>query len=49
VFGLLFMYYPCSIPAVSRKLSYHGTDTPVHTAWVRAHDCTQPVIDDPDV
>ena len=39
MFGLLFMYSSSSIPAVSRKVSSHGTDTPVHAAWVRADDC----------
>jgi len=43
------MYSRSSFPAVSRKLSCHGTVTPVHAAWVRAHDCIQPVMDDPDV
>jgi hypothetical protein len=43
------MYSRCSIPAVRRKVSYPGTDTPVDVAWVRAHDCIEPVMDDPDV
>jgi len=49
IFGLLFMYSRSSIPEVSRKVSSHGTDTPVHAAWVRAHDCIQSVMDDLDV
>lgn len=49
IFGLLFMYSRSSIPEVSRKVSSYGTDTPVHAAWVRAHDCIQSVMDDPDV
>ena len=48
-FGLLFMYSRSSILEVSRKVSSHGTDTPVHAAWVRAHYGIQSVMDDPDV
>jgi len=49
MFVLLFMYSSSSIPAISRKVSYRGKDTPAHAAWVRAHDCIQPVMDDLDV